>query len=1068
MKKITSIFLAIIIVGLTVILGIQEPIIVKAEEAQINAFVNDTVDLIRENDVDKDFVTYDESIETQSIKSDSVDNEYNDLTFQTCRLIVKSDKPIDKLNSVGISSGFQNYHIVQFLTPEDAEIAYNIYSADKNIISVTPDKVFDVTCDVAVTEEIANEESIVPERLDSWGGEVTGLYDVKDYIEANYTNLDEVVIGVVDSGIYFEHEFFKDRIVRTHFNSASDGEPNNERDTTGHGTNVSGVLVDCTPDNVKIANYKFISKNSNATTLAVSLAFLQAISDGVDVINASILVADESGLLVSVLQVAHKADIPIIAAAGNYSQNLKVLNANLPASDENVIAVASLSSNWLPSQFTSYGFCVDLFVPGENIRTATGSGNSYSLASGTSFSTPLVASLAAILISVYPQISRTELEAKMESTAVPSDLIAESDLFGYGCIDAIGACGFERAEAPIVDIDSGKYTGEICIDFTVDEGSEIYYTVDGTYPTKENGILYENPITFSNDMLYFKAVTYSDNSLRSECTKRFYRLQTVGTDEMFTISDNGCITSYTGKGINDLIIPSTVNNIRVTDIAENVFSDSDICGVTLPDSIDFVPNKAFEYNSTLLFADGEFVTTICENAFERCENLYSVEFPNAQNIEDRAFHLSRALSDAVFPYTISVGEQAFAGCRSMRRAYFPNVQTIGGEGFKGCRMLSEFYAPQLIELKLYSYRYGQQFATTELYEGLDLANVEIVPPQTFYYSSNISKVEFSKIKVIKSLPNALCLSGRSVKLILPSTFEECLESVLEDYEPHWYIVYGSKGTYAEQWANEHNFKFVEITPETAIMTDLPEYYYSYMRPLAADVVGFNRTYQWYGSNSADNTTGTPIDDATEKKFNPNEYKQYKYYYCVVTSTDIGYEPIEIRTGVTENKSYVASQEPEKEPADYTALDEVLSNIPKDLTVYTEESVANLKAIEESIDRNLDITKQEQVDIWAEAISAAVEKLVLKPANYSELKEALATVPSDLSIYTEESVSALQEVIDSIDYSLDITQQEKVNEYAEQITQAVENLEKECWFVRLFRAILAFFKSLFTKIYNLFY
>lgn len=1067
MKKITSIFLAIIIVGLTVILGIQEPIIAKAEEAQINAFVNDTVDLIRKNDVDKDFVTYDESIETQSIKSDSVDNEYNDLTFQTSRLIVKSDKDINELNSIGSSSGFQNYHIVQFLTPEDAEKAYNIYSEDKNIISVTPDKVFEVTCDVTVTEEIENEESSVPERLNSWGGEVTGLYDVKDYIEANYTNLDEVVVGVIDSGIYFDHEFFKDRIVRTHFNSASDGEENNERDTTGHGTNVSGVLVDCTPDNVKIANYKFINKNTNATTLAVSLAFLQAISDGVDVINASFLTADESGLFTSVLQVAHKANIPVIAAAGNESNNVMVYNENLPASDENVITVTSLSPNWLPSQFSSYGFCVDLFVPGENIMTATGSSNAYSLASGTSFSTPLVASLAAMLISIYPEISRTELEAKMESTAVPSDLIAESDLFGYGCIDAIGACGFERAEAPVVDIDSGKYTGEICLDFMVDEGCEMYYTVDGTYPTKENGILYENPITFSNDMLYFKAVTYSDNSLRSECTKRFYRLQTVGTDEMFTVSDDGCITSYTGKGINDLIIPSTINNITVTDIAENVFSDADICGVTLPDSIDFVPNEAFEYNSTLLFADGEFVTTICEKAFEQCENLYSVDFPNTEYIEDRAFRLSTALSDAVFPHAISVGEKAFAGCRSIRRAYLPNVQTIGGEGFKSCSMLSEFYAPKLTELELYSYRHGQQFVSVGLYEGIDLANIEIVPLETFYYSTKISKVEFSKIKEIKSLPTEHCLTGRSVKLVLPSTFEKCLENILEDCEPYWYIVYGSKGTYAEQWANEHNFKFVEITPETAIMTDLPEYYYSYMRPLAADVVGFNRTYQWYGSNSADNTTGTPIDDATEKKFNPNEYKQYKYYYCVVTSTDIGYEPIEIRTGVTENKSYVASQEPEKEPADYTALDEALSKIPEDLSIYTEESVANLKAVEESIDKNLDITNQEQVDIWAEAISAAVEKLVLKPADYSDLKKALATVPSDLSIYTEESVFALQEVIDSIDYSLNITQQEKVDEYAEQITRAVENLEEECWIIRLFRAIVSFFESLFTNIYNLF-
>ncbi len=80
-------------------------------------------------------------------------------------------------------------------------------------------------------------------------------------------------------------------------------------------------------------------------------------------------------------------------------------------------------------------------------------------------------------------------------------------------------------------------------------------------------------------------------------------------------------------------------------------------------------------------------------------------------------------------------------------------------------------------------------------------------------------------------------------------------------------------------------------------------------------------------------------------------------------------------------------------------------------------------------------------------------------------DAIAIIPEDLSIYTSESVERLESVVDNVDYGLDITQQEKVDEYAEQIRQAVENLEEECWFVRLFRIIISFFKNIILCLKN---
>lgn len=1203
MKKLLSIFLAIIIVGLTVILGIQEPIIAKAEEARVNSFINDTVELIRENDVDKNFIVK-ETEKSQGVTLAAVEEEPSDTTFQTCRLIVKSDNSIDTLNSIGIVSGFKNYYIVQFATEEDTENAYNIYLSDENIISVTPDKIYNATCDYEVDYNgMITYKNNPPQTLESWGSEVTGLYDVKHYIELNNFALDEIVVGVLDSGINLNHEFFKDRIVRTLFNSASDGEESNETDISSfwHGTSVSSVIVDSTPQNVKVANYRFINAQDQSTVTATASAILAAINDKVDIINASFLVADESGIIQDALNEAHKASIPIIAGAGNDSWYVETFSFCLPAADEKVITVAALSENWLPTSWTAYSRCVDLIAPGENINTAYGK-NAYCVNNGTSFSAPLVSALVAMLKTVYPNCSTNEIEMKMESTANPTDLIADSDLFGYGVIDAISACGFKRTDTPIVNYDSGKYIGEIQVEISADIDCEVYYTIDGSYPTKNNGTLYTEPINLSNNILYFKAIAYSENLLKSECVKRFYRLQTVGVENSFTISEEGKILSYTDDGIVDLIIPESINGITVSDIESETFSEATFLGVSLPNCLKNVPSGSFLGNQTLMFAEGANVTTIESAAFYNCPNLYSVDFPLTETIGNQAFYCTVSLSQAEFYNCREIGNRAFMGDSCLRRAYFPSLNIMGYDCFNGCSMLSDVYVPNLNEFTYWSNKFGGQFAACELFNGLDLPCVEEIGLGTFHNSrstipfseySYLSKLEFSNVKELKSLPIGLCsLYNVSVRLVLPSTLQNCSANEITNATSDWYIVYGTEGTYAEKWAKENGFEFIAISEENkeaAIITDLPQSYYSYMRPLEADVAGFNRTYQWYGTNSDDNTDAIAINGATERKFDPNEYRQYKYYYCVVTSTDVGYDPIEIRTGVTENKSYVASQEPEKEPADYTALDEALSEIPEDLTIYTEESVANLKAVEESIDRNLDITNQEkiaeyveairnaidalevkpadysalddvlatvptslsiytdqsvaalndvinsidkslditkqekideyviaitnaiaalelksadyaeleevlktvpddlsiytnnssaelksllaeidknlditnqvQVDKWTEEILIAVEKLVLKPADYSALKKALATVPSDLSIYTPESVAKLESIIDSIDYCLDITQQEKVDEYTEQITQAIENLEEECWIIRLFRMIICFFKDI---------
>ena len=291
--------------------------------------------------------------------------------------------------------------------------------------------------------------------------------------------------------------------------------------------------------------------------------------------------------------------------------------------------------------------------------------------------------------------------------------------------------------------------------------------------------------------------------------------------------------------------------------------------------------------------------------------------------------------------------------------------------------------------------------------------------------SATSRAEFSHLEIAKSLPHTD--SKIPCIISLPSTFRECTE----DTKGRNYKVYGTKGTYAEQWANENGHTFVEISQDTAVLTPLPEKYIDADGVLTADVIGFNRTYQWYGSFSADNNAGAPIDGATDKDFNPIDYPAYPYYYCVVTSTDVGYDSIEIRTSVCENTTFVS--------ADYSEYDKVVAQAKAlDRSLYTD-----LTELDEALSADisgLSNAQQNIVDEQTAKIKAALDNLVLKPADYSRVNEQINTVPEHLEYYTDETVNSLNKILNGIDYGLDITKQDVVNSYAEQLQNAISALE----------------------------
>ena len=78
-----------------------------------------------------------------------------------------------------------------------------------------------------------------------------------------------------------------------------------------------------------------------------------------------------------------------------------------------------------------------------------------------------------------------------------------------------------------------------------------------------------------------------------------------------------------------------------------------------------------------------------------------------------------------------------------------------------------------------------------------------------------------------------------------------------------------------------------------------------------------------------------------------------------------------------------------------------------------------------------------------AINNVVNKLLsmtYADANYTKVTEAKKRIPSDLTLYTDETVQALEDALKDVKYDLDITQQDTVDGYADAINNAIAQLK----------------------------
>lgn len=210
-----------------------------------------------------------------------------------------------------------------------------------------------------------------------------------------------------------------------------------------HGTHISSIVTaiaraaygDTASDYIQIMPVKSLSDSAPYAYIKSGYQGIRyAIDAGADIIicawGVGHITAEES----AILREAADKGILVVAASGNLPQELD----QYPAAFESVLAVGSIERDGSKTINSNYGQFVDISAPGSTIRGASStSDEAYDVKDGTSFSTAMVATAAALVKLSNPRLTATEIEACLLSSSRAMDISKRefSAKLGAGSLD---------------------------------------------------------------------------------------------------------------------------------------------------------------------------------------------------------------------------------------------------------------------------------------------------------------------------------------------------------------------------------------------------------------------------------------------------------------------------------------------------------------------------------------------------------------------------------------------------------------------------------------------------------
>ncbi|CAD5960085.1 S8 family peptidase [Planktothrix agardhii] len=240
----------------------------------------------------------------------------------------------------------------------------------------------------------------------------------------------KICVAVLDGIVDQNHPCFIGADL-TRLPSLVSGEANANGSMSTHGTHVASIIfgqpdspvTGIAPQCRGLIIPVFADESLRLSQLDLSRAIEQAVNNGANIINVSAGQLTDAGeaekWLEKAIELCQENNVLLIAATGNDGCECLHVPASLPT----VLAVGAMDDQGKPVNFSNWGDAYQkqgILAPGKDILGAKPGGGTVKL-SGTSFATPIVSGVAALLLSL--QIKRGE---KPDPQKVKTALLASA------------------------------------------------------------------------------------------------------------------------------------------------------------------------------------------------------------------------------------------------------------------------------------------------------------------------------------------------------------------------------------------------------------------------------------------------------------------------------------------------------------------------------------------------------------------------------------------------------------------------------------------------------------------
>lgn len=256
------------------------------------------------------------------------------------------------------------------------------------------------------------------------------------------TGSSDVTIAVLDTGVESSHPDLASKIVpgRNIYNNNDD-----TSDVYGHGTAVAGVAGAASNNGIGVASVAWgcgimpvrisdLSGLASASNIASGLTW--AADHGARVANVSYRVTGNKTISSAAKYFQSKGGV-VVVAAGNYSTQ------ETAPDDPYILTIGATDPQDVLYYYSNYGNNLDLVAPGNNTTTLLGA--QYGAGGGTSFASPVVAGVAALMLSVNPKLTPAQVTEILKQSADDLGAAGRDNVYGSGRVNAAKAVSAARA-----------------------------------------------------------------------------------------------------------------------------------------------------------------------------------------------------------------------------------------------------------------------------------------------------------------------------------------------------------------------------------------------------------------------------------------------------------------------------------------------------------------------------------------------------------------------------------------------------------------------------------------------